>query len=546
MKFLILLLIPVLSLPLRVALIGNVPDDEMKELAGFFERNGYEFVPSERLESLAKRSSENPSILQYTLAARMLRIDTVYFVKMEGGVVIVRALDVRSGQLYDFSKGKSFLEAFEKGFSKGEYPQVKIGIEGWKEGVLYKKGDLVKWSGKTFECRKVHISDEENAPPNPDFWKRVRKKVVGYFPSWGAVTKSFTPLDVKGDMLTHLHYAFANVSENGECVIGDPRIDLGANEDGSCEKLGGNFAELLKLKKKYPNLKVIISVGGWNWSKNFSRAASSEKSRERLAESCIKTFILGDFGRCGKHPGIFDGIDVDWEFPVSGGKYPGSEKDKENYTLLLKVLREKLDEIGKKTGKRYSLSIAGGSDPDFVFKNTEMKKIAEIVDYVVVMTYDFHGPWSRTGFNANLYPYDEDPLLSVDTVIKSYIKAGVPREKILLGVPFYGRSWEGVSPKSNGLNQTGSIGPGTVEGGVLDYKDIKNRFEKRLKKFFHPKAQAAWLYGGGIFVTYDDPLSVFLKSLYVVQEDLGGVAIWELSCDGGELLSVINGVFGEK
>ena len=421
---------------------------------------------------------------------------------------------------------------------------MKIGIEDWKEGTLYRKGDLVKRSGKTFECVKVHVSDEENAPPNPGFWKRVRKKVVGYFPSWGAVTKSFTPLDVKGDMITHLHYAFANISEDGECVVGDPRIDLGAGEDGSCEKIGGNFAQLLKLKEKYPSLKVVISVGGWNWSKNFSKAASTEKSRERFAESCVRTFILGDFGRCGKYPGIFDGIDIDWEFPVSGGKYPGSEKDRENYTSLLKVLREKLDEIGKKTGRYYSLSIAGGSDPDFIFRNTQMSEIAKVVDYIVVMTYDFHGPWSKTGFNANLYPYDEDPFLSVDTVIKSYIKAGVLREKILLGIPFYGRSWEGVPPEKNGLDQPGSLGPGTIEGGILDYKDIKNRFEKRLKKFFHPKAQSTWLYGNGIFITYDDPLSVFLKSLYVVQEDLGGVAIWELSCDGGELLSVIDGVFG--
>jgi chitinase len=250
--------------------------------------------------------------------------------------------------------------------------------------------------------------------------------VVGYFPSWGVVTKSFSVMDVKGDLITHLHYAFANISEDGLCVVGDPKIDLGVGEDGRCEKFGGNFADLEKLKEKYPNLKVIISVGGWNWSKNFSKVAESEESREKFVKSCVETFIMGDFGSCGKHPGIFDGIDIDWEFPVSGGKYPGRPEDRKNYTLLLRDIRKILDEVEEKTGKHYTLSIAGGTSPDFIFKNTEMKEIGKIVDYVVVMTYDFHGSWSRTGFNSNLYQYDEDPtseIYNVDTVISSYIAA---------------------------------------------------------------------------------------------------------------------------
>ncbi|MCD6462138.1 MAG: chitinase [Thermotogae bacterium] len=421
---------------------------------------------------------------------------------------------------------------------------LAAGIAKWESGGMYSTGDLVKYDGKIYRCLRVHKAVAGTEPAIAgEFWKPVKDKIIGaYYPSWGIYARNFNVMDIDGSKLTHLFYAFANISDDGLCVLADPWADVDKPFPGDSDAPGtlrGNFNQLRKLKEKHPHLKVLISVGGWTLSKNFPKVAATEESRKRFVKSCIDLFIKGEFGeKYGTHPGIFDGIDVDWEYPVEGGMHPGTPEDKRNFTLLIAEFRKQLDELSKQTGKQYLLTIAGAAKPDYIFKNTEIAEVAKYLDFIVVMTYDFHGAWDpTTNFHCNLYydPADTSPGaedLNVEAVIRNYIKAGVSPEKLVLGIPFYGRSWKGVENVDNGLYQKADgAGPGTWEPGVLDYRDIVKNYEPKFKKFFHPKTQSPWLFDGDVFITYDDPDSVTLKAKYVLEHDLAGVAIWEISAD---------------
>ncbi len=531
-KVFFLLLISCVALSTRVSLlvVPQNPSLERGILTLLESVDDFRVLESDALRE-KMRSDE---ILSVVFAGKILGLDYIFLVEMEESEGHVRGslklVDVKPAQVstlwrFDLS-GKDSLERLIDGVVEvirknfeGGFEGMRLRVEGWKEGRFYRPGDVVRFDGRLFRCERIHLSLEENAPGRSDFWSEVEEKIVlGYFPSWAIHTKGFGVEDIRADLLTHIAFAFANISEGGECVVGDPETDL------------KHFSLLKRLKEKYPHLKILISVGGWNWSKNFSKVASSRESREKFVRSCIETFLKGNFSG-GEHPGVFDGIDLDWEFPVSGGKYPGRREDRENFTELLREFRRQLDKLSKETGRHYELSIAGGVSKDYIFENTEMGKISKMVDFITVMAYDFSGPWSgRTGFHSNLYgPPDE---LSADGAIGDYMKAGVPPEKLVLGIPLYGRSWGNVPSKNDGLFQVSNeLGPGSVESGVLDYKHIVNVYEKRLRKHFHPLYQAPWLYGGGVFITYDDVTSVSLKALYVLEKGLRGVAVWELSSD---------------
>ncbi len=187
--------------------------------------------------------------------------------------------------------------------------------------------------------------------------------------------------------LTHINYAFSNVSENGECVLGDPAADVertytaaesvDGEADAASAAFHGNFNQLLELKQKYPDLKVLISIGGWSWSGNFSAAAQDEASRQRFAASCIDLYLK-------QYKGVFDGLDIDWEYPVSGGLNPGKPEDKKNFTLLLAELRRQLDELGAQDNRNYMLTIAAPIGPGNI-RNMELEAIASTVDWINLM-----------------------------------------------------------------------------------------------------------------------------------------------------------------
>ncbi|MCP3100211.1 glycosyl hydrolase family 18 protein [Myxococcus sp. K15C18031901] len=389
------------------------------------------------------------------------------------------------------------------------------------------------------------------------------KRIVAYFTQWGIYGRNYQVANIPAAKLTHVNYAFSNVSADGKCVLGDlfADIDKGGGWPGEWDpgQLRGNFRALKELKKTQPHLKVLISVGGWTWSTYFSRAAASAASRTAFVKSCVDLFIRGQFP--GVTPvngeGVFDGIDIDWEYPVGGG-LPGntnSPADKQNYTLLMAEFRSQLNAVTAQTGKPYLLTIATGASPDLLANKQETKNLSNVLDWINVMSYDYHGAFESTvNFHSALNRVTGDPAASTgfytDGSVAKMLELGVAPEKIVVGVPFYGRGWGGVPNVNNGLFQSGVPTKGTWDDGqsgltgVFDYKDIKANYERAgsgYSKFVHPEARQAYVYSPstGVWIAYDDPSTLNAKADYILNKGLGGAMFWELSGDDGTLADTL-------
>ena len=374
------------------------------------------------------------------------------------------------------------------------------------------------------------------APPGP--------RIIGYLASWGVRPKGIRIADLPGDQLTHIIYAFARITEDGRFALGDPCIDVGQCGSAPGAPLPstdrGTFAELRRLKERYPNLQLLIAVGGWTGSDRFSDVALTPESRRTFAQSAVDVAIR-------RSPGLFDGIDVDWEYPVGGGLPSNAARpvDYENCTLLLLELRRELDAQGERDGRRYLLSIATIAGPSAP-RHFDLATVAGIVDWFNVMTYDFHSGSKIAHFNAPLYTASGDPTPSytVDSTVQRYIAARVPRAKIVVGVPFYGRVYGGVGPANDGLFQPA---PGPVPDewrSGTDYRSIVRRRPESLgfRRVMHPEARVPFLFNAttGTWITYDDAESVAEKAAYVRSHELGGVMAWEIGGDDGTLVKVIH------
>jgi chitinase len=364
------------------------------------------------------------------------------------------------------------------------------------------------------------------------------KRIVGYFTEWGIYGRKYNVPDIPAAKLTHINYAFAKINERGECALFDsyPAIDKAYPGDKwDPGELRGSFKQLQLLKKKHPHVKTLISVGGWTLSGPFSDVALTEASRSKFTASCVAFMLRYSF----------DGVDIDWEYPVSGGLEGNKTRpaDRQNYTLLLAELRKQLDEQGKKERKHYLLTIAAPAGPE-TYANIEIDRIHRHLDWINLMTYDFHGGWSeQTNFNAPLFASSKDTTkdetvrkqCSVDCAVKAYLSAGVPAEKLVVGVPFYGRGWQGVKNVNDGLHQPRGPGlpRGTWENGVFDYKDLAANYVGKFKRVWHKEAKVHWLHDEktGIMISYDDPDSMKNKAEYVNMHNLGGVMFWDLSAD---------------
>jgi chitinase len=309
--------------------------------------------------------------------------------------------------------------------------------------------------------------------------------------------------------LTHINYAFGKVSAEGEVVI-EPDAPA-------------HFSQLNALKARNPRLKVLISIGGWG-ADNFSDAALTDESRQKFARSAVA--LIDRYA--------LDGVDLDWEYPGQPG--PGIKfrpEDKENFTLLLKTLREQLG------SRLLTIASAGGR----YFEHTEMDRLHQYLDFVNVMTYDFAGSWSDvTGHHTPLFRSAAAPEkpASID-FIEQHLRAGIPPDKIVLGVAFYGRSWKGIADGNNGLNQ-----PYQAYDVDVPYARLVAEYltSPAFERFWDPSAHAPYLWdrSGGRFVTYDDPQSLLDKARFVKERGLGGMMYWEHSHDPEErLLDVISG-----
>ncbi|MEV5695661.1 glycoside hydrolase family 18 protein [Micromonospora globbae] len=388
---------------------------------------------------------------------------------------------------------------------------------------------------------------------------------VGYFTQWGIYDRAFPvkKLDTSGaaSRLTHVNYAFGNVSEDGRCYVdggpgeGDAWADyqrpVPAEEsvDGVAdtwgEPLNGNLGQLAKLKARHPHLKVLISLGGWSWSTYFSNAARTDASRRAFVASCIDLYLKGNLpvldggsGGPGAAAGVFDGIDLDWEWPNWPGE-PGNvvrPEDRQNFTKLLAEFRRQLDAYGRQTHRHYALTAFLPANPAAVDAGYEGRKIFRYLDFATVQGYDFHGSWDAVTNQQSALRVPrgapDDPDFSVEVAIDGWIARGAPRDKLVLGIPYYGRGWTGVTGGGNGLFQPAAgPAPATFEPGYEDYRKLKTLAGNGFTVHRDLRGGHAWLFDGTTFWTYDDPAVVLQKTLYIRRAGLAGAMAWSLDGD---------------
>lgn len=341
-----------------------------------------------------------------------------------------------------------------------------------------------------------------------------KHKIVGYVAGW----RNWTTADIDARKLTHINYAFADIIDGKVASY--------------LERDAYNFMVLDSLKQQNPELKILISVGGWSRSTFFSDAALTEEAREIFAQSAV------DFMK--KYH--LDGVDLDWEYPgLSGDGNVYRAVDKQNFTLMLKTLREYLDRQTRQDHKEdspYLLTIATGASKSYL-DHTEMHKAHQYLDFVNIMTYDYHtGGSPIAGHHSNLYPNQSIHFTgpSADQSVQWHIEAGIPSGKLVLGVPFYGRSWSGVRSQNNGLYQwtpddeRGSYGFDRLRDEFID----KNGFTR----YWDEEAKAPYLWNpeNKTIIVYDDEESLEIKSNYIKARGLGGAMFWEYSSNTGEEL----------
>jgi chitinase len=352
-------------------------------------------------------------------------------------------------------------------------------------------------------------------------------RIIGYFPSWGVYARDYHVPEIRGELLTHINYAFLNISAEGDCILGDAYAEIDRFYDGDSWDTGavrGSFHRLQLLKEAHPHVGVLLSIGGWTWSSQFSAVAATAESRARFARSCAD--IMEQYG--------FDGLDVDWEYPGGGGLYAGQPEDTENFTALLADMRAELDARGD-----HLLTIAAPAGLERIAA-IQVDRIHQHLDWINVMTYDFHGSWdTTTGFNAPLAsaPGDPTPTFNVSSALDAWLDGGTPPDKLTMGVPFYGRGWSGVEPDNAGLFQPATgASTGTYEPGVLDWHDLAASYIPTMERHYSEEAQVPWLHDPetGTMITYDDPESLRAKLATVNELGLGGVMFWELSGDDAE------------
>ncbi len=365
----------------------------------------------------------------------------------------------------------------------------------------------------------VYAASDDGNCQNENVTKTSDYKIVGYVAGW----REWRTDLIDARKLTHINYAFADIV--------DGKIASYLENDDY------NFQVLDSLKVDNPDLKILISVGGWARSTYFSDAALTEQSREIFARSAVE--FLKRYN--------LDGIDLDWEYPG----HPGAGNvfravDKQNFTLMLKELRRQLDEqsrVDDREENPYLLTIATGASKGFL-ENTEMHKAHQYLDFISLMTYDYHtGGSPVAAHHANLYPSQTIHYTrgSADESVQWNIDAGIPSEKLILGVAFYGRYWTGVRPEDNGLYQFAS-GDGRGSAGFDELKENyinKNGFIR----YWDEEAKAPWLWNPETrrFYSYDDEESLRHKMHYIKARGLGGAMFWEYSSNlGEELLNVLH------
>ncbi|MGW1024024.1 glycosyl hydrolase family 18 protein [Streptomyces sp. NPDC002577] len=394
--------------------------------------------------------------------------------------------------------------------------------------------DSADQSGPASDAVKVHTTGG-TTDPGP----AAGEVNLGYFTEWGIYGRNYNVKNLvtsgSASKITHINYAFGNVT-GGKCAIGDSYADydkaftadqsVSGVADTWDQPLRGNFNQLRQLKAKYPGIKVLWSFGGWTWSGGFTEAA---KDPAAFADSCYS--LVED----PRWADVFDGIDIDWEYPNSCG-LSCDTSGAAAYKNLMGALRAKFG-----SGNLVTSAVTADASSGGKIDAADYAGAAQYVDWYNVMTYDFFGAWDADGPTAPHSPltsYSGIPQAGFTTAdaIAKYKAKGVPASKLLIGIGFYGRGWTGVTQSAPGGTATGPAA-GTYEQGIEDYKVLKTSCPAT-----GTIAGTAYAYCGGNWWSYDTPSTIAGKMTWAKDQGLGGAFFWEFSGDtaNGELVSAIS------
>lgn len=353
-----------------------------------------------------------------------------------------------------------------------------------------------------------------------------KEAVVGYI----FAGRSGAPLDpakIEAAKMTRINYAFVRVRDG-------LMVAEGVND-------AANLAVLHGLKRVNPELEVVVSVGGGGaGSAGFSDLAMTAEGRKRFIDSAvamIERYAL-------------DGVDVDWEYPGYSHAFKGFRaEDRETYTLLLKEMRLRFDVEGKRLGRHLVTSSATGATTKWL-EHTDMREASKWLDTVNMMCYDWYDAAGEktTGHDSPLYTNPADPKgISIDAAVKMNLAAGVPRKKLVIGVPFYGRVWEGVGATNHGLFQP-LASPKAAANSTPVFGQIETMVDAQgFVRYWDAVAMTPYLYNAEskTFVTYNDRQAELARAKYVKEQGLGGIMFWQYAGDPHHvLLDAIDEGFG--
>lgn len=405
-----------------------------------------------------------------------------------------------------------------------------------------------------------------------------QKRNIGYYCDWSIYSGQgyCNPENIPAKYLTHLNLAFTGVEKDGSLIMLDKDANFGHPLGHSGVTYGdingGIVNDLQNVRKENPNLKLGFSVGGWSLSGNFTWVARNASARQKFAQEIAQVLDYANF----------DFIDIDWEYPASQrdpdnvdnkhdqGNPDAIPEDKENYVLMLQEIRNELDKLGEKTGKKYEISIAINMSHAKTDIGIDVPKIFNIIDFANVMTYDAAGAWdSRSGHQTALYDNPNNPNeaftgtgFSVDSSIQNFLKLGAPADKLVVGAAMYTRGWQKVNNDGpDPVNQPGlfgtaekvnkdvdlnptygadndtacAVGDGGRKAGNWAWRNREKLLQtySGLQEYWDDIAKAPYLYSkeNGAFFTYDNKRSIAEKTKYVNEHDLGGIITWTVSND---------------
>ncbi|KOC59780.1 Chitotriosidase-1 [Habropoda laboriosa] len=346
----------------------------------------------------------------------------------------------------------------------------------------------------------------------------ANSKIVCYYGSWANYRPGpgkFEVTDIDPTLCTHIIYTFVGLSADGNVQVLDSWLDLPSGLNG--------FGKFTKLRELSPSTKAMIAMGGWNeGSIKYSQMASNPAIRSRFVQNVVN--FLKTYN--------FDGFDLDWEYPNQRG---GNAADKQNFVNLLSELRQELNKHG------FLLSVAVGAAESSASQSYLISQVAQYADFINLMTYDLNGSWnSNTGINAPLYASSRESgnqaKLNANSAARYWISQGAPANKLILGIPAYGRSFTLANPGNNGVGAptigAGTAGPYTREAGMIGYNEICSNFGQGGWTVVRDNEQRVpYTFKGNQWIGYDDVQSVREKVNFIKALGLGGAMIWSVETD---------------